>query len=54
MVIKVSDGEAGCTYYEQYVTNNNISYKLGDCVEIRNPPGPPIIARIEKLFKDTA
>lgn len=59
----MSDGEAGCVYYEQFVAENGTTYKLGDFVYLspsalahqpgHTTAGPPPIARIEKLYKDS-
>lgn len=62
MVVNVTDGEPGCVYYEQFVAENGMTYKLGDFVYLSSSSiaplpnqsftGPPPIVRIEKLYKD--
>jgi len=58
----VNDGEPGHVYYEQFVAENGMAYKVGDFVYLNasavahlpnsTASGPQPIARIEKLYKD--
>ncbi|XP_068598056.1 protein polybromo-1-like [Brachionichthys hirsutus] len=49
--MEMSGAEPGCQYYEHLRYNNNMWFKVGDCVYIRSHGlSKPRVARIEKLW----